>query len=984
LSSVSNATGNFLTISGGVVHQRTASETRSDVGAQAQLNGTGFVKASGTTISYDNTSYLPLSGGEMTGAILMVNGVAAASNSQPTALSTGLLQGFGTFTLAADTDGSQNEFAVITSGYGIANATPANGLAVGFNTLTWKNNVVWHAGNITPVTSVTASSPLFSSGGTTPNITIQQASGSQNGFLSSTDWTTFNNKANSVVGGYLPLSGGTMTGVIVTPNGSIGIIIGDDSALADRNVANTLFLEGVQDNDRGYINFSQTTGNALGAINGGDLTWKNNVIWHAGNLTNPVTGTGTTNYLPKFTGASTIGNSQIFDNGTNIGIGTASPTLVNFGLEFVVSRMTGAQQEAQVVIQGNTTTDSNVGGLHFYNNTNFLANISGARQGANNSGIIKFSTNNAGSSAERMRITAAGNLEMSANSDINFGGSGKGIYLSRAGLGPRASLTTRASITWVDIANSSDWSGVTLAASGGNVLIGTTSDNGTRLQINGGFTVAGTSALADNQLRVRTIGDANHAIVYNGTVNGPLSYGYFGSGLGWTEGGAAQIALMTFRSSVIINSLSGSGNRIVVANSGGTLISAVIGSGLAFDGTTLTATGGSSGSISGSGTSGTVALFTGTSSIGNSVITQSSNNILIGTSTNAGSFRTIFSNSTGSGAFIGITNQTGDTGNRALRLGFSGGATLATIQGTSINVADNVNIALQLGGGNVGVGTNPNQKLHIAGTTKVAPATPASNAVSTLILSNDFDNDNAIKHTSDKALSFEVTGSERMRIASGGNIGIGPTNPFNGATSLRGIAISDRAGIFQLNVNNQTYVTSNLYYDGTDWRRIVASGGSFMQVGDPSGGEFKVFGSTSGTAGSVASLTERMVINSSGNVLIGNTSDNGNRLRVNGTIFSDSSITATSFFESSDATLKTLVQDDYQAKGIESVVAKLYIKNGKQELGYYAQDLQGILPSAVNKGSDGLLNLSYREVHTAKIAYLEEEIRQIKKRYEIN
>jgi len=42
-------------------------------------------------------------------------------------------------------------------------------------------------------------------------------------------------------------------------------------------------------------------------------------------LTNPVTGTGTTNYLPKFTGSSAIGNSLIFDNGTNVGIGTASP-----------------------------------------------------------------------------------------------------------------------------------------------------------------------------------------------------------------------------------------------------------------------------------------------------------------------------------------------------------------------------------------------------------------------------------------------------------------------------------------------------------------------------------------------------------------------------------------------------------------------------------------------------------------------------------
>lgn len=34
---------------------------------------------------------------------------------------------------------------------------------------------------------------------------------------------------------------------------------------------------------------------------------------------------GTTNYLVKFNGTSTIANSQLFDNGTNVGIGTATP-----------------------------------------------------------------------------------------------------------------------------------------------------------------------------------------------------------------------------------------------------------------------------------------------------------------------------------------------------------------------------------------------------------------------------------------------------------------------------------------------------------------------------------------------------------------------------------------------------------------------------------------------------------------------------------
>ena len=42
-------------------------------------------------------------------------------------------------------------------------------------------------------------------------------------------------------------------------------------------------------------------------------------------LTNPITGTGTTNYIPKFTASGTLGNSVIYDNGTNVGIGTINP-----------------------------------------------------------------------------------------------------------------------------------------------------------------------------------------------------------------------------------------------------------------------------------------------------------------------------------------------------------------------------------------------------------------------------------------------------------------------------------------------------------------------------------------------------------------------------------------------------------------------------------------------------------------------------------
>lgn len=52
--------------------------------------------------------------------------------------------------------------------------------------------------NVETVTSVSASSPLLSTGGNTPTISIQQANGSQSGFLSSTDWNTFNSKQNNL------------------------------------------------------------------------------------------------------------------------------------------------------------------------------------------------------------------------------------------------------------------------------------------------------------------------------------------------------------------------------------------------------------------------------------------------------------------------------------------------------------------------------------------------------------------------------------------------------------------------------------------------------------------------------------------------------------------------------------------------------------------------------------------------------------------
>jgi len=136
-----------------------------------------------------------------------------------------------------------------------------------------------------------------------------------------------------------------------------------------------------------------------------------------------------------------------------------------------------------------------------------------------------------------------------------------------------------------------------------------------------------------------------------------------------------------------------------------------------------------------------------------------------------------------------------------------------------------------------------------------------------------------------------------------------------------------------------------------------------------------------GSGGKNWNITAGKTGSNNADFVVRNSTTHANVLALDGTSGSAefiSSIYATAFFESSDNRLKTLIQDNYQTKGIASITPKLYTKNGKVELGYYAQDFVGVLDSAVSKGSDEMLSLSYREVHTAKIYALEQEIKELK------
>jgi ribosomal protein L35AE/L33A len=71
---------------------------------------------------------------------------------------------------------------------------------------------------------------------------------------------------------------------------------------------------------------AQTPSNNDGLFyNSSTTLWENKSIATALGYT-PLSGSGTTNYLPKWTGSTALGDSLIYDNGTNVGIGTASPS----------------------------------------------------------------------------------------------------------------------------------------------------------------------------------------------------------------------------------------------------------------------------------------------------------------------------------------------------------------------------------------------------------------------------------------------------------------------------------------------------------------------------------------------------------------------------------------------------------------------------------------------------------------------------------
>ncbi len=196
---------------------------------------------------------------------------------------------------------------------------------------------------------------------------------------------------------------------------------------------------------------------------------------------------GTVNYLGKFTNSVDLGNSQLFDTGFNIGLGTVSP-LDKFHVQFTNSA--GSQTGLAVQNLGNTT--SSYSGMLFYDHTGALRQF----QGYNN-GTGEYRINN---------ISPTGSINFMIGSTSRF----KVDTTGRVGIGETSPAYA------LDVLHSGNGDGLRVRSSTSYSLIdidGADGEAGMRFIGNGVFQWLVRNRAADNFFEIRRLSGGGTAMV---------------------------------------------------------------------------------------------------------------------------------------------------------------------------------------------------------------------------------------------------------------------------------------------------------------------------------------------------------------------------------------------------------------------------------------------------------------------------------------
>jgi len=489
----------------------------------------------------------------------------------------------------------------------------------------------------------------------THTFNLPTASSVNRGALSSADWTTFNNKQNA--GNYVTTdTAQNITGVKTFGNNNL--------ILASYFNANPTYLTnsgGSSSYQSGFNFFGFNTDNHIyfakssnTGANTGILAWSNTATRtytlkdasgtlaftsDIPSLSGYVQGSGTTNYLPKFTGASTIGNSNLINDASG-----------NLGLGVTPNNWTGTGVKAFQFQNGALSASNSIGTLLSFNayfDSGFKYISSSVNTGAyliegnqHNWYVAPSGTaGNAISFTQAMTLDASGRLGIGTSSPDVYGFGASGRYLTLQNTGGFSLIQVisngtdgsginfgnatirRASIdaingSHLEFYTNGTNSGTSVSprmriTSGGNVLIGTTTDNGSRFQVTGSnsgslpllnLVASGTGTF---QRGVRLLNSGmnvgDHIMMSVGQADGARNMGqmyfqYNGSGstsnrLSFGLHSVDDVLNILGTGNVLIGTTSDNGARLQVSGAA-TFSSSVTAAGATFSGTTAVASAG--------------------------------------------------------------------------------------------------------------------------------------------------------------------------------------------------------------------------------------------------------------------------------------------------------------------------------------------------------------------------------------------------------